>query len=601
MDPLPNAASCRLLCPKERFEKDKGGKVITVLPKERFEKDKGGKVITVHRKTCHVISSPYWIPDAVHEKSHHLQFVGEGEEGVKYCYSCCQKILEKAYFYCSHCPENYHKECVESPSLFQSSDHPKHPLQLVLLPRDDILYCISCKQDCYGQFYVCLICDFIIHLFCAINPTSLTIDNPKRHEHTLLYIPRKSNMVCDVCGSEKESRYLYACLQCDFMVHKDCVSFPYVIQVSRHSHRLTFTPSIPYKEWTNCGVCQKKINENYGKYSCIKGCAFAVHTRCALRNDVCDGRELEGVSEEVYENTKMFDEEGDGIMRHTSHLTHHQMRLGKMIERVYDEIKQCEMCLLPFVDDSRVYRCLQCDFNLHESCAYLPRVKQFMLHAHPLILKTPTVTRFQCRKCHRYSCGFRYVCDQGCYWKLDTLCASICEPFDHHSHPHSLFITCDQYTLKICSICREENQQPLSCDKCNFVLCFNCATLPHKVRYEHDEHLLTFSYKEEANNEVYCCEICEEDIYPKRNGFYACNECGLAIHIECLLGRDPYLKLGQKFRFGRSEIRILANTWSTRPVCRKCKRRCPYKTKMEFENVIFCSFDCYSTILKKLV
>ncbi|KAL1195015.1 Protein VACUOLELESS GAMETOPHYTES [Cardamine amara subsp. amara] len=577
MDPLPNTASCRLLCPRERFVKDEDRKVITVSG-----------------ETCNVISSPYCISDAVDEKSHHLQFVGEGEEGVQ-CYSCSRKILEKANYYCSHCCGNYHKECVESHSLFQSSYHPKHPLQLVWFLKyhySKVLYCISCKQSGFDLFYVCLICDFIVHPFCAINPTSLTIDNPKRHEHTLQYFPRKSNLVCDVCALEKVIDYLYACLQCDFMVHKDCVSFPYVIQVSRHSHRLTFTPSIPYKEWTNCGVCQEKINGHYGKYSCIKGCAFAVHTRCAMRSDVCDGRELEGVSEEAYENTKMFDEEGDGIIRHKSHPTH-QMRLGKMIERVYDEIKQCEMCILPFVDDGRVYRCLHCDFNLHESCAYLPRVKQFMLHAHPLILKTPPVTGFQCTKCDRYSGGFRYVCDlTHCDWKLDTLCASICEPFDHHSHPHSLFITCDQKTHKICSICREKKLQPLSCDKCKFVLCFKCATLPHKVRYEHDEHLLTFSYKEEANNEVYCCEICEEDIDPKRNGFYACNECGLAIHIECLLGRDPYLKPGQKIISEGYEISILANTWSTRPVCDYCHRRCPYKIKMEFYSFIFCSWDC---------
>ncbi|KAL1216359.1 Protein VACUOLELESS GAMETOPHYTES [Cardamine amara subsp. amara] len=390
MDPLPNAASCRLYCPLERFEKAK-------------------KVKTVNEKTCHVISNPYWIPRKSQKKSHHLQFVGEGKKGVE-CFSCSRKILEKAYYYCSHCWENYHKECVESPSLFQSSYHPKHHLQLVWFPghyKREVLYCFVCNQSGYKQFYVCLICDVIIHPFCAINPTSLTIYNPKRHEHTLLYIPRKSNMVCDVCGSEKEIGYLYACLQCDFMVHKDCVSFPYVIQVSRHSHRLTFTPSIPYKEWNNCGVCQENINGHYGKYSCIKGCAFAVHTRCALRSDVCDGRELKGVSEEAYENTKMFDEEGDGIIRHKSHPTDHQMRLGKMIERVYDEIKQCEMCLLPFVDDGRVYRCLQCDFNLHESCAYLPRVKQFMLHAHPLILKTQLVTRFRCTKCDRILMRFQ--------------------------------------------------------------------------------------------------------------------------------------------------------------------------------------------------
>lgn len=178
------------------------------------------------------------------------------------------------------------------------------------------------------------------------------------------------------------------------------------------------------------------------------------------------------------------------------------------------------------------------------------------------------------------------------------MCASICEPFDHYSHSHSLFISSAEYESKTCSICQSGSwPEPLYCVKCDFVLCFHCATLPHKARYERDEHLLIFSYEEDANDdELYGCEICEEDINP-RKGLYACNKCGLTLHIECLLGRDPYMKLGSYSNWG-GKVYILPNTCSTRPICKICQRRCPYKIKIKMKSsrgpYIYCSFHCYN-------
>ncbi|KAF3518406.1 hypothetical protein DY000_02063215 [Brassica cretica] len=73
-----------------------------------------------------------------------------------------------------------------------------------------------------------------------------------------------------------------------------CIDLPYVIKVSRHNHRLAFTPSNLFKESADCGVCYQKIDINYREYSCVKGCVYAMHSRCALRRDVSDGKELEG-------------------------------------------------------------------------------------------------------------------------------------------------------------------------------------------------------------------------------------------------------------------------------------------------------------------
>lgn len=574
-----------------------------LCPRERYEKDKNRQVIKVHGKSYHIINTSYVVDDAENDKHNHLHSLfrssekEEDKDSLIFCYSCLTRLIKgnPYYFYCNHCRFHYHKECVESPPVFRSSDHPKHPLQLLWFPHlspIDLTQCHSCgKKNSYSLYY-CSICDFMIHPLCAKNPTPFTIDNSKRHKHTLHYFPRRSALVCDVCGLEDNTDYLYVCLLCDFTVHKRCVYLPYIIKVTRHTHRLNFTPTLPHKEWINCGVCHAKINEHYGGYSCLKECVYAIHSRCAMRNDVSDGKEYEGEPEEAFEDVKMFEEEGDGIIRHLSH-RHHQLQLDKKAQRVYGITKHCQACMLPFYVDDNVYECMQCDFILHEACAHSPRVKQFMLHVHPLTLKYEDSRWFTCRQCRRTSCGFRYECSiQECEWVLDILCASICEPFGHHTHPHPLFITSEQSIFQSCSICQSVTRQPFDCGKCNFFLCFHCATLPHKTQYEHDQHFLVFSsYPKDRNHKVYWCEVCEEDIDP-RKGLYACDECGTALHIECLLGKDPYMKPGQSDLGWIVYVR--PNTFSTRPRCIYCERRCLYTIKLEVPHLgTLCSFECF--------
>lgn len=590
MDPLNHVRSCHFLCPKERYEKDKEHTKLAKTKGRSFQFK-----YRIVKTSCFNENS-----NNVHSLFHRSKKMDE--ENKKYyatgCEGCHCKIDTDTYYFCSYCNGAYHKECVESPSIYHSSDHPKHPLQLLWSERYPNPRCFSCQDYTFScLFYYCLICNFALDVICSRKPTSLTIDNPKRHKHTLHYFPRKSTLACDVCGlvDDDYSHLLYACLLCDFFVHKRCIDLPYLIKVSRHNHRLAFTPSNPFKESADCGVCYQKIDINYGEYSCVKGCVYSMHSRCALRRDVSDGKELEGEPEETYENTKLFEDKGDGVILHQSHPCH----LIKLEKQFHDENKHCHACMIPFFDDGNVYRCMQyCDFILHESCAYILRVKQFMLHIHPLILELGyTTSCFMCKKCGRYSCGFAYVCPiEGCDWKLDTLCASICDPFNHHSHPHPLFITCDEYSSRLCSICHLWQEQPLNCIECRFVLCFLCATLPHKARYKHDEHLLVFSYNEDADgDELYWCEICEEDIHIQE-GLYACNECKVSLHVDCLLGRDPYMKSGQTVVTRDKEtIQYLPNTYPTRPICKTCGRHCPYKVNIKTSSGdLFCSSRCYA-------
>ncbi|XP_013590879.1 PREDICTED: uncharacterized protein LOC106299315 [Brassica oleracea var. oleracea] len=580
MDPLNHVPSCLLLCPTERYEKEHTKPAKTI---------KGGISFQFNYR---IVKSSRFSEKS--DNLHSLLRCSKTDNEELYCDACGIRIVIDTYYFCSHCNREYHNECVEASSIFHFSGHPKHPLQLLWSMEYPNHICSSCQRYSRGLSYYCLICDFSLHVTCSRNLTPLAIDNPKRHKHTLHYFPRRLALACDVCALVEDSDHLYACLLCDFFVHKSCMDLPFVIKVSRHNHRLAFAPSSPFKASADCRVCYEKIDINYGEYSCVKGCVYAMHSRCALRRDVSDGKELEGEPEETYENTKLFEDKGDGVILHQGHPCH-QIKLEKQF---HDENKHCQACMLPFYGDGNVYRCMQsCDFILHESCAYLPRVKQFMLHVHPLILELAyTTSCFMCRKCDRNSCGFAYVCPiEGCDWKLDTLCASICEPFNHYSHPHPLFITCGEYTSMLCSICQSWQEQPLDCVECSFVLCFRCATLPHKLSYKHDEHLLVFSYKEYADDDELCwCEICEKDVIPQQ-GLYACNECEVTLHVDCLLGRDLHMKSGQTVVTSNKEmIHYLPNTYPTRPICKTCGRHCPYKIMIKTSGGdLFCSYTCY--------
>ncbi|CAF1707136.1 hypothetical protein Bca4012_005485 [Brassica carinata] len=227
----------------------------------------------------------------------------------------------------------------------------------------------------------------------------------------------------------------------------------------------------------------------------------------------------------------------------------------------------CDVCGL--VDSKTlIYVCLECGFVVHTKCIYLPFVIKISSHDHHLsFMYSPSIIlscgvrhqkvdenyrKYYCTKdctyivhsnCAtwkdvwdgkelkqepeeeyenlnsfevigdgiiqhlRYSHCMRYVCSEGGESiNLDVRCAAISEPFDHQLHPHPLFLSNELGIYRPCSMCEKSSFRTLiNCIECDFSLCFYCATLPYKVRYEHDEHLLIFSYEENAS--LNCCEL----------------------------------------------------------------------------------------------
>ncbi|KAH0929334.1 hypothetical protein HID58_015061 [Brassica napus] len=516
-----------------------------------------------------------------------------------HCDGCPERRDNGFFGYsCPTCDFTVHKECAESSPEINHPSHRRHPLTLFkhglpLAAADD--KCRLCGEKLGKLVYHCSICDFSIDLYCARNPLELVVHYPKGHEHILTLMPRLIRFTCNACGLESD-RSPYVCPQCDFMIHEDCIYLPRVISIIRHRHRISRTYFLGSGDWT-CGVCRRRVDGRYGAYCCSICPDYAVHSKCATRSDVWDGRELEDEPEENDECEEPFWVVSDGVINHFSH-REHDLRLEDGLANILGEHTRCRACVRPVYSNS-FYSCMHCDdFVLHETCANLPRKQRHVLHNHQLTLYNDdsivmdfpsTRGVFLCSACDRLCSGFRYEC---CNIKLDVRCGSISEPFLYECHPHPLFQT--SIGSKICAVCKQESVYVLSCLDCDFVLDFKCATLPNRVRYKYDRKPLSLCY--DGDKDVtgsYWCEICEGEMDQKIM-FYTCESYGSTIDIHCVLGDFRYVKPRLQFEFNGKKWKVALNGIN-RPGCYKCGFRCkgPFvAVRVDYDNGVVCSLSC---------
>ncbi|OAO89844.1 hypothetical protein AXX17_AT5G43730 [Arabidopsis thaliana] len=423
---------------------------------------------------------------------------------------------DPTHFLCQGCNGENHEEYDKAPVVIKHTLHPKHPLQLVLSRhycRTRECYC--CDKDLNKIFYYCSACDLAINLACVEKAPVLSIDHPKCHEHTLALFPIHTSLTCDLCGLADSSCPFYICSPCGFAVHQTCTSLPRIINISGHEHRITFTPSFDQREWS-CGVCHKKIDNDYGGYSCTrKDCLFATHVKCATQRDVTEEEE-----EEENEVVEPFTVVSEGIIHHFSH-QHHHLKLDENSGIDYDENKMCQACKIP-IYFGNFYSCMECEFILHKVCAEFPRTIHHKFHPHWLNLVVENGgVRTEENKCSvcpwMCTAGLFYKCfKEQCRFKLHVQCATIQEPLVHESHAHPLFLTSNRKEQRTCHVCKESGHcstnETFNCIQCDFAMCFRCVTLPQKVRYIDDEHELTLSYGEKISTKTHWCEECERKI-----------------------------------------------------------------------------------------
>ncbi|VYS44493.1 unnamed protein product [Arabidopsis thaliana] len=505
------------------------------------------------------------------------------------------------------------KDATEYQAEINHPWHLNHPLGLLENASDDV--CLSCgeliekegkKKMCYG----CYTCgDIILHLDCAIKrPSPHVVDRPNTHEHPLTLLTTEVSFNCNACGT-KGKVSPYVCLSCRFMIHRDCINLPRVICINHHPHRLSHTLSLSSEKKLSCGVCHKDINSRYGAYLSTIDPDYVVHSRCAIRKDVWDDKELKGVPEEET-LPDPFNVTSEERIKHFCHEEHELIRITDYA----DNDARCLACNL-HVSPDPFYKCIQVNcglFILHEKCANLPLEIRAPIHQHTLNLYYKEGNHFNCASCHHESNGFRYSCSRSecedLHW--DTKCVSITVPSLYGGHGHILYSNSNYIT---CCGCDETKPTPLSCPECNLGLCFACATLPNRLRYEDDVHPLFLNHGGNSNGNLledlqqnYWCDSCETQLDPLKY-FYKCStSCGTVIHTKCAIGGDlRNLRVGLAFNKGRYKYEVVPNDQVTRPRCGQCGHRgegpSMFKCCSEDDQNIVsyvCSFDCLKMLCR---
>jgi len=509
--------------------------------------------------------------------------------------SKCGEVMYGFPYKCHECNLAFHVDCVwnspDTKNLLEvnHSHHPLHPLKLHIGQPPDYSdgKCRLCAQKIKEKlFYHCSACNFSLDMDCLLNPPPQSILDLKAHAHQLIFRPRLDSFTCNACGLNGD-RSPYICVQCDFMIHQECFSLPRLININRHDHRVARTSVLGVVN-SVCGVCHQKVDWTWGGYSCQRCPQYVIHSKCATRNDVWNGKELEGVPEEI-EDIKPYVVIYGNIIQHFSHKEHYLRFHVNGFFR--DGNKRCSACTYPIGLQS-FYECIDCDFMLHQNCAEFPRKKWHMLHNDRLTLVTSVAEFFWCIACRRMSNGFKYQCGYGV---LDVLCCSVSEPFVHPSHPDHPLYYIRQVKYRQCYGCNGRTYNVLTCIEscCGFVLCFCCATLPQVVMHRVDDHPLSLCYGEKASGK-YWCDICEKELNPS-TWFYTSKDHRASLHTKCVLGDFAGLMPRSTIKYGSRSYEVVLNNSVSRPFCRVCESHCMYPISLKMlgtSDPYICSLNC---------
>ncbi|KAK9921723.1 hypothetical protein M0R45_030222 [Rubus argutus] len=284
----------------------------------------------------------------------------------------CQDPVHGPHYTCINtyrrrkCGFNLHKSCAERPLEIHHPMHRQHPLSLLNVIQDIRVRCIcnACNQLCRFR-YSCSICDFNLDLKCASNWQNIIGSDSHKHQFTVL--PRKEvDLNCDVCGEYWSGSVYYMCSICQLLVHKECASLPRHITIPGHQHRLKLTWFVediyPNKDQF-CKVCSTNIDKCGAIYYCHECCGYVAHTACAM---VDYFREKEN-SDTSYD---VVIDEAEKI-EHFSHkhplvqISHH-----RQVVKDDDRIITCEGCIRPITTTTTFfYGCTEtCHFFLHKVC-----------------------------------------------------------------------------------------------------------------------------------------------------------------------------------------------------------------------------------------
>ncbi|XP_038704252.1 uncharacterized protein LOC120000301 [Tripterygium wilfordii] len=225
---------------------------------------------------------------------------------------------------------------------------------------------------------------------------------------------------------------------------------------------------------------------------------------------------------------------------------HHVLNIVNQPSQETDKRASCSGCRKSIPGDSAFYRCNQCRFQLHKSCAEAPANLERQLDE-KLPFLDPETNDYRFPK--KYWCGSS-ECEEkqfskdclGCLFKTQLRCGFLPPVVPNHpchpKHPLLLHIfrSRDNKDFK-CRACSERGDSVFyKCKACDIYLHVNCTLLPRIVNSKC--HMDTLSLLEssptddpDAYDEIYC-DACEKERNPN-NWIYYCEGCNFATHLDC--------------------------------------------------------------------
>ncbi|KAM1977600.1 hypothetical protein ACFX16_014383 [Malus domestica] len=211
----------------------------------------------------------------------------------------------------------------------------------------------------------------------------------------------------------------------------------------------------------------------------------------------------------------------------------------------------CNGCLEPVLGPhytcdtcNNIYSSYDSKFNIHKSCADVPREIHHPTHPkHLLILGyslRSTCGVCNCKQDPRIGCILHYRCYK-CNFCIDLKCASKWQnQNDGHEHNFTILRKPIQFTCDVCG----QGDDNLGCNSyickiCQLIVHRECSWLPLRVkiaRHKHHRLKLTWWFQDKYPKDQDFCDICLEKMDGNR-AMYCCHdhECrGYAAHCKCI-------------------------------------------------------------------
>ncbi|XP_062118292.1 uncharacterized protein LOC133831903 [Humulus lupulus] len=342
----------------------------------------------------------------------HEHTLGEARSAyTSSCKICNQLIIAfESFFGCPQCFYVIHKICAEFPEHINNSLH-LHPLSLFTSSFESSIRCFYCDESFTEEEYAYTCkddCAFYMHAKCGSIPQPTIISSYTTgdgedddsdyiqfscHQHPMALVVEARD------GSDEEDIILgkkciacqlpwsypaYSCtsLSCPNFFHKFCVDkLPRKVQHPFHSHKPL---SLQISKLQSCDLCCKKDCRLI--FSCCEiGCTFKIGTECAFLDTIVNCRSHDHLLCLV-EGASCDDIKCDGCQKSYKELDNHatfEIHLTR----------------------SFLFRCMECNFNLHFICGPLPSTIKYKYHIHNLTLLDSVVED----NCHEYYCD---VCEE---------------------------------------------------------------------------------------------------------------------------------------------------------------------------------------------